>query len=309
MLDGACATELERHGINISGPLWSARAIQEAPEAVRSVHRSYLEAGADILLTASYQLSALGFRAAGLGTAEAADATDRALERAVALATEARHELQASVERPAPLVAASLGPYGAALANGAEYHGKYSFRSAAEQQAVLQAFHAERIRALLSTNADLIAFETLPSLDEAEAIVAALDQIAAETGERPAVWFSFTCRDWEHTAHGERVRTCAALLDGVPQVCAIGVNCISPELALPLLAELRTGTTKPLIVYPNSGEAWDAGHRCWLPRAEPVPFHELARSWYAAGAQLVGGCCRTGPQEIGEVAKVAEDLR
>ena len=301
VLDGGFATELERQGVSLAGPLWSARALWEHPEAVMAVHRSYLEAGAEVLLTGSYQVSAMGFSAAGLaGTeAEAAAKEAHALRRAVELVTEARAE----ANRPDVLVATSLGPYGAALANGAEFTGDYGFASDNEEFAALVRFYEPRIAALADTEADLLAFETVPSLLEARAIVEALHRWPAV-----GAWLSFTCRDGAHVAHGEPLSNIARLLNREPQVLAVGVNCVAPVLVGSLLGELRAGTGKPLIVYPNSGEGWDAGSRCWLPAVDQVPWSELVRSWFAAGAQLVGGCCRTGPKEIQATADVAADF-
>ena len=208
------------------------------------------------------------------------------------------------------LVAASLGPYGAALANGAEFHGNYGFASEREEYAALMAFHRERIEVLAATEADLLAFETVPSMLEARAIVEALaersEKLPGEAASSPGAWISFTCRDGKQTAHGELLRDCAAMLDAVPQVRAIGVNCTAPRLIAPLLAELRAGTGKPLAAYPNSGEGWDAVHRCWTGEQDVAGFGELARTWYAAGAQLVGGCCRTGPAHV-RMVRAAQD--
>ncbi len=301
VLDGGLATELERRGVSIAGPLWSARALLVSPKAILAVHRSYLEAGADVLLTASYQISSLGFAALGLPVAEAEQAMAETLRQAVALAVQARAEHG----REGVLIAASLGPYGAALANGAEFHGQYGFASEAEEHAALVRFHALRIEILAETDADLLAFETLPSLGEARAIVEAL---AAEPDRsRLGAWLSFTCRDKEHVAHGELLRDCATFLDGVPQVLAVGVNCVAPALVLPLLGELRAVTSKPLVVYPNSGEGWDADRRCWVPAAGATEsFGAMAYEWFAAGAQLVGGCCRTEPIEIQAIRKIVD---
>ena len=300
VLDGGLATELERLGVDLAGPLWSARALAAAPQAILAVHRSYIEAGADVLLTASYQVSSLGFAAAGLHGFEAArTAAADALQRSVALAVQAREQA------PDLLIAASLGPYGAALANGAEFHGRYGFAGDAEQHAALVRFHAQRIAVLAGTDADLLAFETLPSLAEARAIVEALRQ-----WPRIGVWLSFTCRDGARTAHGEPVRGVAAFLDGAPQVLAIGVNCTAPALIAPLLRELRAGTAKPLLAYPNSGEAWDLEHRCWVDSqqgaADVENYGTLARAWFQAGAQIVGGCCRTGPAHVRAVRAAAD---
>lgn len=323
VLDGGFATELERRGVPIDGPLWSARALEEAPQAVLAVHTSYLQAGAQVLLTGSYQVSAMGFRAVDAAPAGARPAIAQqfmahqamiyqsmaratpetlaanALRRSVDLAAQAR----ALHGRSGVLVAASLGPYGAALANGAEYTGQYGFASGADQHAALVAFHAERIAVLAETEADLLAFETVPSLAEAHAIVEALahwPQVSA--------WVSFTCRDAEHTAHGERLQACCAALDTYAQVSAVGVNCTAPHLIQALLGQMRARTQKPLIVYPNSGEPWDAAAHRWLPRttvATATAYGGLAQTWFAAGAQLVGGCCRTGPDEVRAVAVAA----
>ncbi len=287
VLDGGFATELEARGVSTAGPLWSARALLEAPEQVVAVHRAYLDAEADVLLTGSYQASAMGFRAVGFPDPEAAAAD--ALRRAVSLAVQARQE----AGRPAVLIAASLGPYGAALANGAEFTGEYGFANPSEEHRALVRFHAGRIGALVGTDADLLAFETVPSLGEARAIVEAL----AGWPELGA-WVSFTCRDGAHTAHGEPVRDCAALLNSARQVWAVGVNCVAPALVRPLLGELRAGTGKPLVAYPNSGEGWDAEARCWTGTADAAGFAALARKWFAAGASIVGGCCRTGPGHV-----------
>jgi homocysteine S-methyltransferase len=295
VLDGGMATELERGGISLVGRLWSARVLSEAPGAIVAVHRSYLEAGAQVLLTASYQASAKGFCDEGMTEAEAVEAEANALRSSVRLAEQAL----AMGERSNMLIAASRGPYGAALANGAEFHGDYGFRDASEQHAALVRFHAQRIAVLVQTSADLLAFETLPSLAEAQAIVEAL-----AAWPRIGAWLSFTCRDSEHTAHGELLRECAAFLDREPQVLAVGVNCTAPGLILPLLEELRTGTQKPLVVYPNSGEAWNAENRCWTGSADVAGYAAMAERWFAAGAQLVGGCCRTGPEHVRAVAGV-----
>jgi homocysteine S-methyltransferase len=291
VLDGGLASELEYLGASIDGPLWSAHVLEEAPEKIVAVHRAYIEAGADCIETASYQVSRMGYAEIGLGP----DRADAALLRSVALAR------QAAAEFPHrhTLIAASLGPYGAALHNGAEYHGNYACT-----HAELVEFHRERIEVLAAATGtgrpDLLAFETLPSLDEALAIGEAL-------AGRPDLraWFSFTCRDAEHVAHGERLSDCAAAVARFPQTVAIGVNCTAPSLMRALIVELRSATALPVLVYPNSGEGWDAAHRCWTGTNDPASYGSLAREWFAAGAQMVGGCCRTRPQHIRQVAEAS----
>jgi len=283
VLDGAMATELEQRGCDISGPLWSARVIADAPGAIGAVHADYLDAGADCLLSSSYQVSSLGYAELGMPATAANDA----LRRSVRMAEAVRDQYALSSSRPV-WIAASLGPYGAALHNGAEYHGNYdcTFDD-------LVRFHAERVAELHETNADLLAFETVPSLQEAEAIVAALHQF-----QGIGAWISFTCRDGQHVGHGEAIAGCAALLAAEPQVVAVGVNCTAPHWITDLIGELKGAIHKPIVVYPNSGERWDAEHRTWHGKSDPGEFGTWAREWFDAGAQAVGGCCRTGPQHI-----------
>jgi homocysteine S-methyltransferase len=291
VLDGGMASELEYQGANIDGPLWSAHVLEDAPEKVIAVHRAYIEAGADCIETASYQVSCMGYAEYGLAPKRAA----AALLRAVELARKATAEFP---ERRV-VVAASLGPYGAALHNGAEYHGNYdcSFGELVE-------FHRERIRVLAGASdsqvPDLLAFETLPSLEEAQAIGEAL-----ANWPELAAWFSFTCRDAQHVAHGELLSECAAAVARFPQTIAIGVNCTHPALMLALIDELHKASDKPIVVYPNSGEGWDAVLRHWTGTGDAAKFGAMTAEWFAAGAQIVGGCCRTRPAHIRQVAQAA----
>jgi homocysteine S-methyltransferase len=291
VLDGGMATELEKLGCDLSGPLWSAHVLREQPEKVAAVHESYIEAGADIILTASYQVSAEAYAEIGLSVEDVA----ASLRESVEIAERVRLRYP---ERDI-LIAASLGPYGAALHNGAEYHGNYDISF--DQ---LVGFHSRRIAVLAASNADLIAFETVPSLEEARAIVAALERYRQVSG-----WVSFICRDASHTAHGEAISDCGKLLDSVPQVLAVGINCTAPTFVTPLIRELRAITMKPIVVYPNSGEGWDAQNRSWTGIADVAGFAESAREWRAAGAQIIGGCCRTAPEHVRAVRATISNLR
>jgi homocysteine S-methyltransferase len=296
VLDGGMATELERHGCDISGPLWSAHVLDQSPATIAVVHLDYLRAGADCVSTASYQVSAHGYRELTPDSAEAARRAGRALRHSVEIAEQARALY--ALENPRRVsIAASLGPYGAALHNGAEYHGRYDI--AFDD---LVAFHTERLAILAQTNADLIGFETIPSLEEAQAILRALEPFPPLTA-----WISFTCRDAALVAHGEPLRDCVRALALHPQVAAVGINCSAPSLITRLIIESRFGHNdrKPTIVYPNSGETWDPATRNWSGRADSTQFGLLAREWFRAGAQAVGGCCRTGPAHIAAVARAA----
>lgn len=284
VLDGGMATELEKLGCDLSGPLWSAHVLREQPEMIAAVHDSYLEAGADCILTASYQVSAEAYAEIDLTPEDAA----ASFRESVRIAEDVR----ARYPGRRILIVASLGPYGAALHNGAEYHGNYDISFDR-----LVSFHARRLAVLTETNADMVAFETVPSFEEARAIVAALEQYP-----EIAAWVSFTCRDESHTAHGEPIADCARLLEPVPQVVAMGINCTAPAFVTPLIQGLKASTAKPIVVYPNSGEGWDAKTRSWIVEStgasDAASFRRLAQQWRDAGAQIIGGCCRTGPEHV-----------
>jgi homocysteine S-methyltransferase len=291
VIDGGLATELEFLGARIDGPLWSAHVLEDQPDKVAAVHRAFIAAGAQCIATCSYQVSRMGYAECGLS----AQYADAALLKSVSIARAAVAEFPSR----RVLVAASLGPYGAALHNGAEYHGNYNC-----SHADLVSFHRERIEVLAHADGpqapDLLAFETIPSLDEAHAIAEAL----APWPELP-VWISFSCRDAQHVSHGEPVTDSAAFVASLPQTLAIGVNCVPPSWVPQLIAQLRSASSKPILIYPNSGEGWDAEHRCWTGSTDPALFGSMASQWFAAGAQLIGGCCRTRPAHIHQVAESA----
>jgi homocysteine S-methyltransferase len=292
VIDGGLASELEYMGARIDGPLWSAHVLEDEPDKAAAVHRAYIEAGSQCIATCSYQVSRMGYAEIGLPPERA----DAALLRSVALARSVAGEFP---ERHV-LVAGSLGPYGAALHNGAEYHGNYdcSFTE-------LVRFHRERLEVLARATGqqvpDLLAFETFPSLEEVRAVGEAL-----APWPMFSAWFSFSCRDSKHVSHGEPLAECASLVAALPQTVAIGVNCVPPRWIPSLIAELRAASCKPVLVYPNSGEGWDAEARCWTGLSDPKDFGAMAAEWFAAGAQLVGGCCRTRPAHIREVVRAAE---
>ena len=298
VLDGGLATELERAGCDLASPLWSGEVLRTQPEKVLAVHHSYLEAGADCLLTASYQVSAMGFREIGIAAPATEQAARSAIQQSVALAGQARREYAqtelAAGRKSRPIwIAGSLGAYGAALHNGAEFHGRYSIG-----HAELVDFHTDRIDAMLETAADFLAFETIPSLAEAEAILDAL-----VVYPKVAAYVSFTCQDDDHTGHGEPIQDCARLLDPEPQIIAIGINCTAPRYILPLIRKIRAVTDKRIAVYPNSGETWVSETRSWAGTSDPHAFGDMTQQWREAGADWIGGCCRTGPEHIRAIVR------
>jgi len=283
VLDGGLATELEARGYVLDDALWSARALIDAPELVAAVHRDYLEAGADVITTATYQATVPGLEACVLlsGVTLACRERDAFWEQRAPDGVRAR-----------PLVAASIGSYGAFLADGSEYRGDYGLDVDA-----LAAWHRPRLRILEEGGADLVAFETIPSIAEAGAIV----RLLAESDGPPA-WISFQAQNAEALADGASVEAAAALAERCPRVVAVGVNCVAPALVTPLLARLSTATAKPLAAYPNRGDVWDIASRSWIETGTAVAFDRLAHEWRAAGARLIGGCCRTTPADIRAIA-------
>lgn len=287
IIDGGLATEIEARQHRLDTSLWSAQLLLEDPGVLRCVHADYLGAGADIIIAATYQATIEGFT--GQVSREQAQ---RLLTDAVNLAHGARQSFwQREEKRPGrqrPLVAASIGPYGAYLADGSEYLGEYGLT-----EADLFDFHRERFHLLAQSPADLLACETIPSRLEAHALI----RLLAELNDCWA-WLTFTCRDGQHMADGTPLAEIATVADGAPQVAAVGVNCVSPDIVLEAVRTLRLATSKPIVVYPNSGETWNAAEKCWIPGSFRAGLSNSAKLWFEAGARLLGGCCRIGPLEI-----------
>lgn len=289
VLDGAMATELEARGCHLADSLWSAKVLVENPELIREVHLDYFRAGAQVAITASYQATAEGFASRGYDEAQS-----RALiGKSVELARKAREAcLAENPQAGTLLVAGSVGPYGAFLADGSEYRGDY-VRSAA----AFTDFHRSRVEALLDAGADLLACETLPSFAEITALAALL-----ESYPRAKAWFSFTLRDSAHLSDGTPLREVVAALADNPQIVALGINCIALENTTAALQHLHTLTDLPLVVYPNSGEHYDAVSKTWHHHGEACEtLAGYLPHWIAAGAKLIGGCCRTTPKDIAEL--------
>jgi homocysteine S-methyltransferase len=281
--DGGLATELEARGHDLSDDLWSARLLVDAPEEIVAVHSAFFRAGASIATTASYQASFDGFAERGIGRTDATGL----LRRSVELAQAARDEIGGL-----GWVAASVGPYGAALANGEEYIGRYGL-----SVAQLADWHRPRLEVLADAGADVLAVETVPDVDEAEAIVGLVHEFGV-----PA-WLSYTIAG-KATRAGQPLADAFAVAAGVPEIVAVGVNCCAPEDVEHAVRVAREVTGKPVVVYPNSGEEWDGERRTWIGQSHWSA--ELAPRWVAAGARIVGGCCRVRPDDI---AAIAESLR
>jgi homocysteine S-methyltransferase len=289
ILDGALATELEARGCNLADTLWSAKVLMENPELIYQVHYDYFAAGANVAITASYQATPLGFAARGLDSGQAS----ALIRQSVALAQRARDDYRAASGSQAPLlVAGSVGPYGAYLANGAEYRGDYALPAAE-----MKDFHRPRVAALLEAGVDLLACETLPSFGEIQALISLLAEFP-----HSSAWFSFTLRDAQHLSDGTPLSKVAEVINAAPQVVAVGLNCVALESVTPALQTLQALTDKPLLVYPNSGEQYDAVSKSWHSAPSGCTLHDKFPEWQQAGARLIGGCCRTTPQDIAAIA-------
>jgi homocysteine S-methyltransferase len=292
VIDGAVATELERRGCNLKDDLWSAKILLQQPEMIKEVHLDYFKAGADCAITASYQATIEGFVKRGLSKSQAI----ALIQKSVRLALEARDEFWADKSnhagRSRPFVAASVGPYGAFLADGSEYRGHYGLT-----EKELMDFHRPRMKALIEAGADMLACETIPCLIEAEAIAKLLKEFP-----NTVAWISFTALDEEYISEGQIFADCVKQFEGHPQIAAIGINCTSPKYISSLIREAQKTTSKPILVYPNSGETYDALENDWNGDPACDSFGEQARAWYRMGARLIGGCCRTTPEDIRVIA-------
>jgi homocysteine S-methyltransferase len=287
MLDGGLATEMEKNGADLDDELWSAKMLIEAPEMIRRVHADFLRAGADVIATATYQASFEGFGRAGYSL----DQAEQLMRLSVDLAVLARESFWARnpnrINRLRPLVAASIGPYGASLHDGSEYHGNYGLT---RQQLI--DFHRPRMHVLADTEADLFAFETIPSMLEAEALLELLQEFPGKSA-----WLSFSCKDARQSCHGEPFAECVRLADQSDQVVGVGLNCTAPNFVNDLLESVQDLNT-PLVVYPNSGENWNPKGKQWTgDHCQTMPVLQ----WHDRGARVLGGCCRTSIETISQM--------
>lgn len=286
IIDGALATEMEARGADLHDTLWSAKYLYTQPELIAAVHRDYLDAGADIIICASYQATIPGFLARGWSRTEAR----HLITQAATIAIDTRDtwwHLQPPTTRMRPLVAGSVGPYGAYTADGGEYRGRYGL-----SHTQLMDFHRERISLLVAAGVDFLACETIPDLDEA----CALRDLLSEFPDISA-WVSFSCSGTT-TCAGQSMQAVATALSTHPNVAAIGINCTAPHDVFGLITELRRYCDTPIIVYPNSGELYDARDGSWHGSAADADYIQFARTWLQAGACAIGGCCRTTPATV-----------
>ncbi len=281
VLDGGLSTQVESRGHSTDDPLWTGRVLVQDPDAITRAHRDFVEAGARVVVTASYQVSRAGFVASGLEAAAADDALLASIDAA-----------RAATNGTTCLVAASVGPYGAILHDGSEYRGRYGL----PHQALVD-FHAERLSVLAEGRPDLLAVETIPDVDEAEALV----QVLAGHPDIPA-WMTFSAADDAHTCAGQTIEAAVSVAAAAPSVVAVGINCTDPAHVTGLVRRMRAVTSLPVIVYPNAGGTWDAADASWnVAPGTPFP-RSLVHEWREAGVSAIGGCCGTDAGVIADVA-------
>ena len=287
VIDGAMSTALEKLGCDLNNRLWSARILADDPEKIRTVHTQYFEAGADVAITASYQATAAGFADAEINETEAA----RLIRLSVTLAREARDAYGRNHPNRPLLVAGAVGPYGAYLADGSEYTGRYHLTDDAYRE-----FHRVRLDALKEAGADLIAVETQPKLEEVAVLLKMLE------ARELSAWVTFTLADEGHLPDGTLVEDAARLCATSPAVDALGLNCVKRVLAAGALKRMASVTDLPLILYPNSGETYDAATKTWHHPVGGPGWQHFVGPWQSLGVKCLGGCCRTLPSDIVEIA-------
>lgn len=291
LLDGGLSNELERQGCNLNQKLWSAKLLESNPEAIILAHLSYLESGAGCIITSSYQATLPGFMAIGYDKPSASGL----ILKSVQLAEEARSRfLSLNPHASKPLIAASIGPYGAYLADGSEYRGDYVI---SDQE--LTDFHQPRIDLLDNSTADMLACETIPGFQEAKVLSEILENV-----KKPA-WISFSCKDGKHISDGTPIEQCAAYFAHHPTVFSIGVNCTSPEYISALIRSIKTKSgNKKIVVYPNSGAVYHAESKTWSGLSDLSSCAIMAKEWMDLGADIIGGCCGIGPEQIQAMRKI-----
>lgn len=295
LLDGGLSNELERQGCDLNHKLWSAKLLESNPEAIIKAHLMYLESGAECIITSSYQATLPGFMAIGYDEHSARGL----ILKSVQLAEEARSRFLAlNPLATKPLIAASIGPYGAYLADGSEYRGDYNI---SDQE--LTAFHKPRIDLLDHSTADMLACETIPGFQEARVLSEILKNV-----NKPA-WISFSCKDGKHISDGTPIEDCAAYFSDHPTVFAIGVNCTSPEFISALIRSIKTKSgNKKIIVYPNSGAVYHAESKTWSGLSDLSSCESMVKEWMDLGADIIGGCCGIGPEQIKAMGKVISKM-
>jgi len=293
-IDGGLSNVLEELGCNLNNKLWVANLLTTNPEAIIKTHLAYLDAGAQIISTTSYQATIPGFMKLGYSKED----SERLILRSVELAeTAIKKYLKTHSPNKKPIIAGSIGPYGAYLADGSEYRGNYNI-----SDSELIDFHKRRIELLDNSECDLLAFETIPSIEEAKVISQLTKNCTSPS------WVSFSCKDGNHINDGTPIVEAAKIFIEHPNIFAIGVNCTKPQHISNLIMNLKSVLAdKNIIIYPNSGEVYNAETKTWSGISNPTIFQQQAEVWIDLGANIIGGCCQIGPKHIKSICTLPKE--
>lgn len=290
LIDGGLSNVLEKMGNDLNHNLWSAKLLEIKPEAIIQAHLAYLNAGSQCIITASYQASIEGFIADGQDYSSA----EKLILKSVQLAEIAIERfLKNNCFADRPLIGASIGPYGAYLADGSEYHGDYNICDVE-----MRAFHINRIQLLDQSNADFLACETIPSFQEAKV----LGDLLKDTQKQ--AWISFACKDEKHISDGSSIADCITYFENHSNIFAIGINCTAPKYVSELIKTIKALTTKKIVIYPNSGAIYRPKTKTWVGVSDPIQFASISKEWLALGADIIGGCCKIGPKHIKSISEL-----
>jgi homocysteine S-methyltransferase len=307
LLDGALGTCIEHKGDVLDPYLWSADHLLRNPSLIQQIHEEYLRAGANVVTTSSYQISYEGF------SHKYPSFTTKKVDELLNLSTQlARNAVSNVVSSSSVLpqnrfVAASIGCYGAHLANGSEFFGGYNHLSIEQ----LKLWHLPKLEVLCSTLPDILAFETIPILSEVKAIVSLINEGESSISSLPC-WVSISCKSSTQLNGGESIEdVCRAIEDpsdtngSTYDKIATGVNCTAPDHINDIILTLTENCHKnrPIVVYPNRGDFWNAETNSYDDpvRWTPEEFANASLQWYKSGASMLGGCCKTDPSFISAV--------
>lgn len=291
ILDGALGTQMQNHGFNINDSLWSAKFLDENPDAIKLVHKEYLEAGADCIISSSYQASLEGFLEKGFNEEKAT----HLISSSIKIAKDTRDEFWESYknsDRLKPLIAASIGPYGAYLANGAEYSGNYEI-----SEEKLSSFHEKRLDTIMQMHPDIIACETIPLFSEVKILSKLLEKY-----EHTTSWICLSAKNENLTNAGDNIEEVISWLNTQKHIDAIGINCTAPQYISALIKKIKRISDKLIVIYPNGGSAYNPISKIWESSlTDPEEFAKMAFLWNSLGADIIGGCCETTPKEIKKI--------
>lgn len=290
--DGGMGTEIEKLNIIKNPELWSSDALINHPNAIYKIHQAYLKSGANILTTATYQANPIFLKAQHAILSNGHTLIGRAVDIVKKVKTDF---VNANPFEQQPLIAGSVGPYGAYLNDGSEYTGNYDLTID-----TLKKFHYPHLKLLAENDVDFFAFETIPNFTEATA----LNDLLRESFPNSMAWLSLSINDNLDLCDDTPLAKVLNYIADNPQIFAIGVNCTNIENINPIIQILKTHTSKAIVVYPNNGDIYNKEEGKWIPRADSPSFTEVVPTWIKSGATIIGGCCRTTPKDIQDISNI-----